>query len=253
MASLILSKKANELIEHYFNLKIGGKLVKCPYYINHKSKKADLRSLVGKGSPTEIEDEVKIWAKVKKFDLFTSTPFQIRQFMRDNSIGIDCSGLVSYIIEAELKSRGLKISNVLNNSFGENFWFRMYHRLRFIENLSVQTISNPDNIVKIENLSEIKPLDMLHLKGLIDGFHIAIVYETGTNDEGKKYIHYVHSSKWYNPDDGIRKGQIILTSSSNDLTYQTWIDDDKNGINFIKQEYANDKKEGYFIRLKNIN
>lgn len=247
-----LSQKTLELMDRYFNLNIGGKLVKCPYYINHKSRKADLRSLVGKGSPSEIEDEVKIWAKVKKFDLQKENEFQIRQFMRDTSIGIDCSGLVSHLVQEELRQKGKSLSSVLKNSFGEVFWKRWFHKLRFLENLSVETIANEVNVNKIPNLKEIKPLDMLHLRGFVDGFHILLVFETGLTKENKKYIKYVHSTKQYYPNDGVRIGQITLTSESKDLSYQTWEDEDEKGINFMKQSFLNDKEEGYFMRLRNV-
>lgn len=42
----------------------------------------DLRTLVGKGNPNEIEDEVKIWAQIMKFDLNNSSESQIREFMQ---------------------------------------------------------------------------------------------------------------------------------------------------------------------------
>jgi len=247
-----ISPKAYKLIHEYFNLSLGGKTVKTPYYINTKHKKGELRSLIGKGMPVEIEDEVKIWAKIKKFSLIDNSEIQIRKFMAEMGIGIDCSGLVSNILNVELKERGIKIRKVIKNSFNKDWLHRIYHQIRFIDNLDVETLSHPENSVIINNYFELKALDMLHLAGLQSGFHVAIIIKTCYNSNGEFEIHYIHSSRWYTPNDGIRQGCIKIRFPDRDLSYQLWEDSDGPGMNYIRQEYINNKSQGYFFRLKKL-
>lgn len=247
-----ISPKTYDLINHYFGLKIGNKQIKTPYYINSKHKKGELRSLIGKGTPDEIEDEVKIWAKVRNFDLDSNTEIRVRKFMAENSIGIDCSGLVSHILNIELKERGVPIRRVIRNDFNKDFLHKIYHKIRYLDNLDVETLSDPINSRRINNLLEVVSLDMLHLKGLHGGYHVAIVIKTCYNVQRKYEIYYVHSSRWYSPNDGIRYGKITVTDPNNDLSFQSWEDSDANGINYIRQEFVNEKKEGYFFRLKRL-
>lgn len=246
-----VSEKTYELINNYFNLKIGNKLVKCPYYLNPKHKRGELRSLIGKGTPSEIEDEVRIWSKIKKFDLNTANTYEIRKFMIDHAIGVDCSGFVSHILDTEIRFKNQKIRRIIDNSEGKDIFRKIYHRIRFLDNLDVQTLTSSINCKKIENLDEIKPLDLLRLRGLQEGFHIAIVIKTCYN-EGNKVITYAHSSRWYLPNDGVRIGNIIITNPDNDLSHQIWNDSDHGSLNYIRQEYVNNKKEAYFCRLKKL-
>ena len=247
-----ISPTTYQLIHNYFNLELGGKKVKTPYYINPKHKKGELRSLIGKGTPSEIIDEVKIWAKIKKFSLNDSSEIQIRKFMTEIGIGIDCSGLVSNLLYTELSERGINIKKVIRNDFGKDFLHKIYHQIRFLDNLDVETLSHKENSVKIENYEDIKTLDMLHLAALNSGFHIALVIKTCYNDKHEFEIHYIHSSRWYMPNDGVRIGCIKIQYPDRDLSHQHWIDNDSAGMNYIRQEYINNKSEGYFFRLKKL-
>jgi hypothetical protein len=96
--TLSLPTAVFELIDAYMNLPLGGKAVPCPYHMNVRKERVGLRVLVGKGDPKEIVQEVKIWSKIKDFDLDKATNSQIREFMIDRSIGIDCSGFIVHIM-----------------------------------------------------------------------------------------------------------------------------------------------------------
>src|SRR5688572_2012122 len=86
-------------IGKYFILQLGGKKVPCPYYINTKVVAGNLRVMSGKGTAEEIELETKIWAKVKGFDLETATVEDVRRFMTNMHIGVDCSGFVVNVLD----------------------------------------------------------------------------------------------------------------------------------------------------------
>ena len=57
----MLSPKAGQIIDKYFNLPFAGVLgVRCPYFNNaRRNLRGQLRGLVGKGTPEEIVEEAK--------------------------------------------------------------------------------------------------------------------------------------------------------------------------------------------------
>jgi hypothetical protein len=87
-----------KVINEYLNLQLGGKSVPCPYYMNVRKDRMGLTALLGKGNPGEIEREVKVWAKLRGFDLEAASISQIRDFMRGKGIGIDCSGFIANVL-----------------------------------------------------------------------------------------------------------------------------------------------------------
>ena len=78
-----------------FMLPLGGKKVPCPYRMN------DIGSLQkvgpafqGKSSPEVLVETTKRLAKEQNFDLNRASVEEIRQFMSQNKLGIDCSGFI---------------------------------------------------------------------------------------------------------------------------------------------------------------
>ncbi|QQR93776.1 hypothetical protein IPJ91_01300 [bacterium] len=241
-----LSKNTEKVIDGYINLNLGNKKVRCPYYINSKHTKMDLRTLVGKGNPNEIEDEVKIWAQIMKFDLNNSSESQIREFMQKFGIGVDCSGFVAHILNTELKSRGMKSLKHILKFQNNDVRAKFSRLLKEVEFISANTLTNESNSVKIR-LDEVQPLDMIRLHSIIPGgFHIALVTKVENNE-----ITYIHSSKFYLDENGVRYSKIRITNlGSEDLSDQEWVDVDKNGKNWIKEEYETNKEDSGFRRLK---
>ena len=92
-----LHKTTQKIIAHYQNLDLGGKKVCTPYYIN-TSRSKDLRVMVGKGTPEEIEMEARIWEKVKGVDFSLMSNLEIKQFLTGRGIGIDCSGFIVHVL-----------------------------------------------------------------------------------------------------------------------------------------------------------
>lgn len=118
--------------------------------------------------------------------------------------------------------------------------------LKEVEFISANTLTNESNSVKIR-LDEVQPLDMIRLHSIIPGgFHIALVTKVENNE-----ITYIHSSKFYLDENGVRYSKIRITNlGSEDLSDQEWVDVDKNGKNWIKEEYETNKEDSGFRRLK---
>ncbi|MDD3647585.1 MAG: hypothetical protein PHS44_03760, partial [Candidatus Dojkabacteria bacterium] len=62
---------------------------------------------------------------------------------------------------------------------------------------------------------------------------------------------YVHSTRFYGKNHGVREGEVRILDSSNKLINQEWLDEE-NGENFTKQEIAAEPGYSQVRRLVNI-
>lgn len=177
---LSLPDSVNAIIQQYLNLNLGGKQIVTPYYINsnydkpvvcgkvladiqfnYVKKKTKQRALIGKGSPREIEIATEKSAHKNNFDLNKATKEEIKQFMEENRIGIDCSGLVVWILnELAKKQYGKPVWQYIDFNTN-NILKRLMVQLRSVENISVKVLSNPVNVIPIKNILDIHIGDMI--------------------------------------------------------------------------------------------
>lgn len=244
-----IPKEVNNLIERYSQLNIGGQKVRAPYYRNVKRVRAELRSLVGKGSPEEMEEETLIYAKLRGFSLDDTDEGAIREFMQSQGIGIDCSGLITHLYDkwCRSQSHGSLYSHL---KFPKASFYRKFIRwLRPIENISADILTNKSNAERVE-LKDIKIGDLIRLKGLQRGDHVALVTEV-SKEEGKlQSFKYVHSSPHYGSENGIRIGEVEITDMSKELKDQKWKEVDENGICWTLKELEKDYQDNGLRRLK---
>jgi hypothetical protein len=245
-----IDKSAEEIINNYFNIKIGNKSVITPYYMNTKKQKGGLRVLVGKGDPDEIARETITWAKIKGFDIKKANVEQIRNFMISCNIGVDCSGFVVHIINNILKKQGKKalISYIkfTNNSLSS----KIKRFFRPIENIGANTLTNLTNCIAIENINDIETGDLIRSKGKVkNSHHVMMIYEVTKSDNDVKRIKYVHSMRYYEEENGIKFGEIEIIDNKLPLEKQNWLEI-KNGINWTLQGYLNTVEDNGIRRLK---
>lgn len=271
-------------IDKYFNLRIGGKSVACPYYLNKKVAVGNLRVMSGKGSAREIEHETKVWAKVKGFDLKKATTDEIREFMIDSKIGIDCSGFVVHILNNYLKQRN-KRSLIRYLNFSNNDIISEIRRLlRPVENISANALSSELNTYKIKNLNNMRPGDLIRAKGKQrNAHHVAIVTEVeleipcdvdgnsrtlmeyrkerneianlpgcSVHPQAKiKRFTYVNSHRYYKAQNGMRYGEVIITNPDKELKDQKWTDTFE-GRNYFLEDLKVKYEDNGIRRLKFI-
>jgi hypothetical protein len=248
---LTLPPTALEIIGEFEHLHLGGKDVVCPYYMNIIKERAGLRSLIGKGDPSEIEKEVMVWAKLKDFDLNKADASQIRKFMMNHHIGIDCSGFIVHVLNFWLQAEGKKsIEHYLK--FKNNGFFARFKRLfRSVENISANTLTNLDNTTKINDLNSVKPGDLIRSKGKVKNSHHVMLVHATIKEAGKvKEIKYVHSSKNYGDKNGIKYGRIIIKDNSTSLGKQEWQEGPKN---YTHAGFLVDENDNGIRRLKIFN
>ncbi len=174
--------KLNELkqeIEHYVGI---------PYMINviYDGKIIKERFLGGKGNWKDIQKETQKLAKQENIDLKRLTPKQIYNFQKKHKIGIDCSGLVSQLLNFYGQLLGKKVD--------------LNPRRTSADMLTSSPLSK-----KIDDLNNIQTGDMIRQK---NGHHVLFIIEK-TN----KTISFVDSSLLGR---GVKYGQFDITDPTFD-------------------------------------
>lgn len=237
-------------IERYKNLQLGGKLVTCPYYMNLARAK-DLRAMVGKGLPEEIEIEARIWEKLKGVDFELMTEKEIKDFLKNRNIGIECSGFVVHVLDKVVKAtKGKHIWRFLKLP-KKGLLHKIAYVLKPVEKLGADIITNDENSVHVD-VKDVQPGDLIRSKWKRkNSHHVILVYKVVKNDEGKvEEIHYVNSTEQYGDANGVREGYIRVTDESKQLQDQEWIDFDENGINHTYEGFMVEVADNGLRRLK---
>lgn len=253
-----ISAQAEEVIISYMELPLGGKKVTTPYYMNLKKERAGLRVMIGKGTDEEIVHETKVWAQLKGIDLGALDKNQIREFMVKKGIGIDCSGLITYILDAELASRGKsRLKSILK--YPNNGFFVKFRRwLRPVENIGANNLTSEGNCIKIEDLNDIEPGDLIRAKGKQkNSHHVAIITEVEKREKMKKNdtnhqvvkFKYVHAHRYYEKENGVRVGVVEITDLKKQLKDQKWMDHHKDR-NYMLEDLLLDYEDNGIRRLK---
>lgn len=247
MITLKAPDECYKIINDYMNLNLGNKTVRCPYYINKKNIKLGLRVLVGKGRPDEIVQEAKIYEKLKNICFDKMNENEIRDFLIKRHIGIDCSGYVVHILDNWIYSKQKKhlwnfIKNDKNGIIRKILYF-----LRPAENIKSTTLTGDLNSVKISNLNNVRPGDLIRAKGLKGGFHVMLIIEVYKDNGVVKKIKYTHSSRWFNNEHGPRFGEIFVKDPKKPLSCQKWSE------SYTFDEILKDKEYSCVRRLKFVN
>ncbi len=246
-----LPPKTSRLLNDYFTLNLGGRKVATPYYRNVKRVRAELRSKVGKGLPEEIEQETRIYAKLRGFDLEGKSQVDIREFMRSQGLGVDCSGFVAHLLDCYFNEndRGSLLRNIKFPA-GRSVYQRIATRLRPIEHIGADLLTSEINTYPV-TIKKVMPADLLRLKGVYRGDHIAIVTEVHRDDDGHvARIKYAHSTQHYNKADGVRIGEIDVIDEGKELLAQNWLELDTKGNCWTRQQLEKAGEDGGLRRIK---
>lgn len=247
--TLEIPQVAKDAIARYQKLNLGSKSVQCPYFINTKRKK-DLRALVGKGTPEEIIMEAKIWEKLTGQNFEKMSVGEIKTFLTNKGLGIDCSGFVVHVLDAWFFSVKHKhIWSELKLVQG-GLASKLRYKLRPVENLGANTLTSDINSFEI-GINEVKPGDVIRSKWKKVGtHHIQLVTKVELNDKGVvSLIEYTHATPYYGDTSGVRVGQIKILDSSKPLYDQEWSEKDEHGVNFSYEGYMTQSEDNGLRRI----
>lgn len=252
--TLALPKNAQRTIKSYFELPLGRKKVKCPYFMNLKRERAGLRVMIGKGTAEEIVHEVRVWAQLKGVNLNKLSEKEIRSFMIKKGIGIDCSGFAVYVLNGWLKELGY--GHLWNNlKYRQNAILdKIRRRFRPVENISAELLTSDLNCMKITNLDQVLPGDLIRAKGKIqNAHHVAVISEVLLDEHNKvTEFKYVHSHRYYGEENGVRKGSVKIIKQNNELKDQKWVDNYE-GRNYMLEDLLVGYQDNGIRRLNLFN
>lgn len=237
-----LSLQAMGTIHDYLHLPFGHGDISCPYYNNRRGGlRGSLAAIVGKGSAQEIVDEAQAIALGKKVSLNSLSADELKKFLVDHDLGIDCSGLAYHILESELAARGLgTLGTHLRFPNIKNPIRRLLVRLRPAQNTSVGVLADDANSTPVA-LDAIQPGDMIIMlrSGINhDRDHVLIVHDVSNIT---REIAYTHALDWridglYGH--GVRQGTITVTDPTKPLVEQQWTEQGKTGVENETRERA---------------
>ena len=263
----MFAKSAQKILNEYFNLPFDGLLaVRCPYLNNARLKqRAQLRVLVGKGTPREIIEEAKIISIQYHAGLFDKSGHcclhnehtgekisidEIRKFLVDHNLGIECSGFVTQILRAHYKeTAGVDIVRKFFITSPRHFTRWLVSLLRPVENISVRHYADDRNTQKIK-WTEAQVGDvvvMLETGPQNKRNHILLVTEKTTDT-----IKYAHAGAWSSEGKyghGVAAGEIKITNKNGSLLDQQWLELEKTGE---QNETYLEAKQAKVLELRRI-
>ncbi|MBI2037354.1 MAG: hypothetical protein HYT15_00255 [Candidatus Magasanikbacteria bacterium] len=247
-----LSPQAEEVITNYLNLPFPTQDVRCPYFNNARiGQRGQLKVLIGKGTPREILEEARIIATQYKQDIFAFTdPEQIRKFLIEHCLGIDCSGFITNVLKEEYAAKGTDLAKRIFITPKTNVLRWLISRLRPVEQIGVNVYAHDKNTEIIYNLSEIKAGDlivMLKTGPNKNHDHILLITETNGN-----VIQYAHARAWSSEGrygHGVAAGTITLTEPDKSILYQTW--EEKNKTNEDSETFI-EAKQATILQIKRL-
>ena len=240
-----LSPEAQKVIEKYLWLPLGSGC-QTPYFNNKRKKiRGGLRALVGKGLPEEIAEEAEMFSIRERIGIKKMASADLKKFLIERNLGIDCSGLAYHILEAEsLAKVGKSLRKTVTPWNG--FKRRVIHFFRPSENSGVSTFSHSKNSIAVSE-KEIKAGDFISLigTGVEKKYNHMMVIESVETDGDAKKINYIHSYMW--PEDGlynhgVRRGSIAIKADAPIISGH-WSEKEKTGKNnytFLSAQKAKD-------------
>lgn len=190
-----------EIIDRYFHIKFGPYVLPCPYYMNKVGKRFLSLVLAGKGTPEEIEHELR--RRYEKNGHLLRDETDALNAMKLLNLGIDCSGFVVNVLGIEKK---IKYRNI---------YTKLKALLRPRAHISADLLTGELNSDAVE-ISGVKPGDLIR-RGKN---HVMLVEWV----DGKKFG-YVESST--RPLWGVQRGEIEVVDPERPLENQKWsVEDD---------------------------
>jgi len=246
-----LPRSCLNVIDNYWRLKAAeGVFVRCPYFRNPQSgrEKWGLTVYGGKGSPQDIETELRIIEKLENADFSRMRADEIRDIMKKRKLGIECSGFIAQVLDAYTRKRCAKPLHRLIN-FNRTGIGWLFCKMRPYTHIDVETLVNQGNAQEIYNIQKIIPGDLIRFNTQIDHAAIITTVERDDSDLIKK-IFYAHSVL-EDKREGIKNGTIDFVNPDADLLSQKWQEEPNTG-NTIDQRGVPKIYRLHILNCKNM-
>ncbi len=270
----MLSTGAQKIINNYLNLPFKGlNGVRCPYFNNARlAQRGQLRVLVGKGAPADIVDEAHIISIQYHAGLFehsgecclhnkhTGAPVtadDIRQFLIDHNLGIECSGFVTHVLRAHyLETKKIDITKKLFITSPKNMVRWLITTFRPIENIDVRVFANERNSTQIIgkqtgfDYSKVQAGDVIIEIEKTKPFRCNHIILITNNTSG--VLDYVHARAWAGEGKyghGVTEGKIRILHPGKNLWEQEWME---KGLTGEANETFNEARTARILEIRRL-
>jgi len=223
MNTKTLSARAMSVIDQYLHFTVGNATCSVPYFNNKTANLRNaLRVKIGKGNPKEIQDEVLSLIVKNHIPVELLTSESLKKILVENNIGVDCSALTYYILNAENEDSGKgSLNKRLSFVNRRGFFGKIRAKMRPVENCDVATFADEKNS-QLVFLREVQPGDLIIMTGGTSSStnsvdvtrdHILVVHRVDYHNSVPVVLYYTHTVAY--PEDGlygtgIRQGKIEL-------------------------------------------
>jgi hypothetical protein len=227
MNTKTLSTRSLSVIEQYKNFTVGPAACSIPYFNNKTlGSRVALRAYVGKGSPKDIYEEVTACLTKDHVTLDVLTPDSLKKYITDKNIGIDCSGLSYYILNAEDEERGKgHLDKHLHFTNCGGLFGKIRCAMRPVENCGVNTFADNKNS-HVMSLKEMQPGDMITMISKVnDRDHMLVIHQVEYQNFLPIKLHYTHTIAY--PEDGVygtgvKQGTIEIVNPEKSILDCLW-------------------------------
>ena len=123
---------------------------------------------------------------------------------------------------------------------------------RPIENISANTLTSELNCIKINDLNDIKPGDLIRSKGKQNNaHHLALIVEVVSEEGRVVRFKFVNSISVDIENDGIKYGNVYITNPAGELKDQHW-PIEYGEKNYFYEGFLVDYEDNGVRRLKNV-
>lgn len=247
-----LSPAAQAIVQKYLQLPLVGTKVNAPYFNNQRSKvRAGLAVMIGKGNPEDIALEAEVEARAKHFPITTANELDVKKFLVEQNLGIDCSAFAYYVLRYEgIVKSNQDLQSSLFFPQAKNLFRKLIVKLRPVENISVAVLGDDHNS-RVISKSELQAGDLLFFwnTGLDKKLnHLLVITEVNNNS-----LTYAHSFRWRNEgqyDHGVRTGTISWNNFNTSLLDDTWTEKNKSGADNDTLQHAREAERFEIRRLR---
>jgi len=206
----VIKEELREYLDQYLNLEIvPGKRVRVPYWLN-KYGAGDLQRIQGpfggKGTPNEIKKATLEKAKTLGVNPSEMPPSEIKKFMKENRIGVDCSGFVFHIL------------NFIKPGFWKTLKMAPGRSPNPARRFNAAALSSPDNSIKVGKTKDVRVGDLIPVSAEGDGGIDHILIVVGVSHD---HLVYAHSSS-RTTIKGPHLGKMMITKPMGNLRDQQW-------------------------------
>lgn len=250
-----LTSAAQTIVNKYLQLPLSGTKVNAPYFNNQRSKvRAGLAVMVGKGTPEEIALEAEVAARAKHFTINSAPEADVKKFLVEQNLGVDCSAFVYYVLRYEGIVKNKKdLQSSLYFPQAKSLLRKLIVKLRPSTNVSVAVLGDNHNSQVISK-QEIQAGDLIFLwntgpdKKLN---HVLLVTEANEHR-----LTYAHSFRWRTEgqfDHGVRTGTIAWTNPESSILNDVWTEKNITGPENDTYQHAREAERIEIRRLNLLN